>query len=188
MRRPKPLELRKFTGSSLDDCVAYLKRDVSKAFSDLFAILSQKKGTPTIKSVNIGSGGMAASGTNFTLAQLELPKGTWHIVTTVTFDSNSTGYTFSIARAWMTLAPAATGTPGDAELGINYASVNNGLTTDSGGDTDAHTYDEVSLTCQWLLDLSSDRLVTLQGRSIYAGGAGTPAYRCSMVAHGYVME
>lgn len=39
-RGGKPLELRPFSGSTLPDVLNYLKRDLARAFADLFAIIA----------------------------------------------------------------------------------------------------------------------------------------------------
>ncbi len=74
----KFLELRPFGGQTLADCINYLRRDVAKSFSDLFAILSSQE-----QIGEIVTGGMSAtehaSATYASRGFVNLKQGTWDI-------------------------------------------------------------------------------------------------------------
>lgn len=82
-RQGRPLELRPFSGSTLSDVLGYLKRDLARAFADLFAILANP--TP----VAVTNGSETWSTTNISMetwydsdTQISLPTGRWLILAT----------------------------------------------------------------------------------------------------------
>lgn len=84
-RRGRHLELRPFSGSTLTDVLSYLKRDVSKAFADAFAILA--KPTPYAASEvfadwDTGGATVTASQWYDSSTQLSLESGRWLVFTT----------------------------------------------------------------------------------------------------------
>lgn len=185
-RRGQFLELRPFSGQTLEACLGYLRRDVAKAFADLFAVLGQRREVPVFKSIVVEDGDIASTGNSFVMAALTLPKGRWHLTATAVLDGAGSSNSFTNARMWID-RDVDGGITTEAVLGHNYTYIIAGQATDSGTDTVTHIYTTMPLMCQWRIDVDSESVMTLAGRSIYTGG-GTPKFYCALVAHGYVME
>jgi hypothetical protein len=170
-------EVRKFSGYNLQDVLRFLKVDLSRGLQDLFAILNQKQKTQIFRQAVIRSGDMLGSGTTTPMLELTLPKGSFHIVGTCSFDDNGTSAATTIARIWITRDNGTT-LPDEAIRGYNY----NRLDLASGS-----AYD-VPVMAQWLLELTAETTIYMMGRATYSGGSGAPNFQAAMVAHGYVME
>lgn len=188
MSKEKFIELRKFSGKTLDDVLKYLKVDLSKSLHDAFSLLAQKRKDQRIYAIQ-KSGDLTASATNFNFAQLTLPKGKFHLTAALAYDGTGSGDEFTLSRAWLTRTLLTSAIPGDAVAGYNLAVIDPATRTDSGGDLVDHGYDQLTLHAHWYLDLKETAVVYLQGRATFSGGGATdPTYSASMVANGYVME
>ncbi len=126
-RKASYLELRKFSGKSLDDVVNYLNRDISKAFSDLFAILTQPLDEiGEIFEKDFSDVSAATTGAIFGIGLITPPKGTW-LVTGYGFFVPGTVVTntfFNLSASLSSVADATevmSGTTGAGTLNIGLA-------------------------------------------------------------------
>ncbi len=72
------LELRPFSGTSLGDCINYLRRDVAKCFADLFIILNRRNAVGDIVT-DSKSATSHTTGQYATRGAVTLTAGTWDI-------------------------------------------------------------------------------------------------------------
>jgi hypothetical protein len=106
----KLLGLKPFFGRSLNEVVEYLRIDVAKGFSDLFAVLNSVKLAEDYAEASMAdAASFSATATAMDIAQITLPPGDWNVFGAVLFDSN--GSSNPTGTAWISLASlSSTGT------------------------------------------------------------------------------
>jgi hypothetical protein len=171
------IELRRFTGRTLDEVTRYLSVDVSKSFADLFAQLTLPRRVPAVHQRTGSDVSVSGSGVAARLLTIELPKGSWHITAQV-YAVKATA-TLGALDIWLTQQPAAGGgsPAGDAVAGYNRARV----------DDDDSVHLNFSLSCHWYLELQAPKTIHLAGKADYGSGTA-PTLTGSIVAHGYTTE